>query len=116
MRNRLQYVKFAFKETVEIAATIINNFLNEHGCKIKIKNELIEILRTKLNFQWLLDCSEHYDKNKMHIVISTINICIKRHCILKNRQFIEDASKKVVKRKINILKTLKILFHLNTFP
>lgn len=37
MRNRLQYVKFAFKETVEIAATIINNLLNEHVCKNKIK-------------------------------------------------------------------------------
>lgn len=103
MHSSLFYVSQNFTKTVEIAATIVNKYLKQQGCGVYMKKSLKEILITQIDFQWLLDCSEHFEKNRLYIIVSTICICMKRHCILKNRLFAEEASKRAMKRKINIL-------------
>lgn len=100
----LKYVKPSFCSAVENAATLINNYLKENSHKENVKLSIKQICENKTNFDWLRGCIEHYENNKNKIIESTIAVCIKRYCIKINREFTEEASKKLLVRKINILK------------
>lgn len=102
-RSSLNYVQYSFCEMVESAASTINNYLKENSHKVNIKLNLLEACQN-LNTDWLKRCEEHYSINVKKIINSTIVICLKRFCKLKNQEFVEEASKKAFKRKINILK------------
>lgn len=102
----LRYVQPSFCAAIENAATLINEFLKENSHKENIKCNLRHICVNNVNFDWLGGCKEHYINNKSKIIESTIAICIKRFSTLKNREFSEEVSKKLLARKINILKNV----------
>lgn len=83
MHSSLFYVSQNFTKTVETAATIVNQYLNVQGCEVNIKKTLKQILIRDIDFQWLHYCTDiaHFEYNKLYIIISTISICLKRHCI-----------------------------------
>lgn len=99
----LKYMQPSFCEMVENAASLINNYLKENSYKKKLKHNLLEKCDI-LNKNWLKGCDEHYEMNFKRIIDSTVEICLKRYCTIKNREFVEEASKKSLSRKINILK------------
>ena len=102
-RSSLNYVQYGFCEMVESAAKIINNYLKENSHKENIKINLLEACKN-IKTDWLRRCEDHYSTNVEKIISSTIAICLKRFCKLKNQEFVEEASKKSMKKKINILK------------
>jgi len=106
IHSSLVYVNNNFIKTVEAAATIVNMYINKQGCDLFIKSSLLEKLKSQIDFEWLHDCAEHFTKNQFFIIVSTIIICLKRHCLVKNREFSEEASRKAIKRKINILQNI----------
>lgn len=99
----LKYIQPSFCEMVENAARLINNYLKENSHNEKIKYNLLKKC-DNLNKDWLKGCDEHCEINFKRIIDSTVVICLKRFCTVKNREFVEEASKKSMLRKINILK------------
>ncbi|CAH2088902.1 unnamed protein product [Euphydryas editha] len=105
IKNSLKYIQPSFCKMVENAAIIINDYLRENSHKEKIKFNLLKIC-SNLNKNWLKGCEEHLEGNFKKIIDATITICLKRFCTVKNRGFLEEASKKSLIRKINILKNI----------
>lgn len=103
LKASLNYVNTDFCQVVENAAILINNYLNENAHTAKIKYNLKKICEP-INKDWLRGCEDHFTKNCQQIIDSTIAICIKRFCKIKNQCFSEAASKNALKRKISILK------------
>lgn len=101
--NSLKYVQYNFCEIVESAANKINDYLKNNAYLNGVKLNLNKICE-QISTDWLKGCEEHYDENRNRIMSSTIAICLKRFCVLKNQKFLEDASRKAMIRKINILK------------
>lgn len=87
---------------VEKAANLINNYLKDHSHTEKIKMNLYTLLTENLDKDWLKGCEEHYAVNIETIIKSTIAICLKRFCKIKNGRSVQ----KSWKRKINILKNV----------
>lgn len=55
-------------------------------------------------FEFLNNCTEHKQKNIDYLLKSVTYIVITRFCNCKNRSFAEEASKRALKKKIDILR------------
>lgn len=103
VHESLNYVNKEVVRCVEAMATLINNHLMKYGWKPQLKYNIMVALDA-LDFQFLMKCPNHLEKNRDHIKNCTFYICIKRHIILRNREMEEEDKKKALERKMRILR------------
>lgn len=103
VKKSLIYASKSLVECVERGATIIHSFLQKEAYKKNIKGLVMCQFENSINFEFLNDCIEHKNANINYLFNSVFHICIKRFCILKNRQFAQEYSASALKKKIDTL-------------
>ncbi|CAK1601405.1 unnamed protein product [Parnassius mnemosyne] len=107
--NKCEICKKNFvSETQERSHTFIDfkeysDLKKAEAYKKKLKGTIKVLFKNSINWEFLDECSEHKDMNIDYLFNSVFHICMKRFCILKNRQFAEEYSASALKRKIDIL-------------
>lgn len=103
IKKSLIYASENLINCIESSATMINCLLETEAYKKKLKGTIEVLFKNSINFEFLDKCPEHKDFNINYLFNSVFHICVKRFCILKNRQFAEEYSASALKRKIDIL-------------
>lgn len=102
LKKSLHYASRDFVACVEYCACIVNIFLNEKAHLPHLRINIIQNIKEKVNFDFL-QCNIHKEENIDKIALSVFMICVKRFCIVKNREFSEESSSIALKRKMNII-------------
>ncbi|XP_045497005.1 uncharacterized protein LOC123697128 [Colias croceus] len=89
---------------VESCALVANRMFEDIGHEKQVLKRVKEKIIESVDHEFLKACPAHWEKNLNYFIHNVSYICIKRHCILKNRQFSEEASKASLKRKMDVLK------------
>ncbi|CAK1591825.1 unnamed protein product [Parnassius mnemosyne] len=103
LKKSLKYASKNLINCIESSATMIYDFLEAEAYKKKLKGTIKVLFKNSINWEFLDECPEHKDMNIDYLFNSVFHICMKRFCILKNRQFAEEYSASALKRKIDIL-------------
>lgn len=102
-KKSLNYTTKDVVSCVESCAMLIKVFLNDHGHKNYIKKAVTELIKAQVDFEYVKKCSEHGAENIEKIIHTVFIICVKRHCVVKNRMFADEASAAALKRKMKIV-------------
>lgn len=93
------YASRDFIMCVENCAQKVNNFLKEKPHLSCLKAS-IKILLGEIDYNFLNKCEKHKQGTRQYIGNSVFHICVKRYCILRNREFVEAASQATLKKKL----------------
>ena len=104
IKKRLIYASKNLITCVEECAKICNSFFLMSSSNPDLKKTIIQKMYSDVNFSFLANCEKHSQKNIHFLCNSVFHICVKRFCTLQNRKYVEAASNRSLKKKIDILK------------
>lgn len=98
-KHSVTYTSEDFIHAIETSAGQINVYLHDNYCKRNLKNGISKSLEV---FEFLKQCTKHYETNVKDILDGTWHICVERFCVDRNRMFAEEASKVQSKEILNL--------------
>lgn len=103
-KHSLQYINVNFAACVEKSADIINEYLKTRSHIENVRKNVLDVIGKNVSFCFLKVCEEHYDQNVEKIKYLLTTILLHRFCTLENRKFSNEASDRMLRKKIKILK------------
>lgn len=102
-KKKLNYASKDMVTCVEICASATNLFFKEKGHVSNMRKNVQQNIEINCDFTFLNACPPHKEENIKKICNCIFMVCVKRFCILKNREFAEASSASALKRKMQII-------------